>query len=46
MAEQTGQRPNVIWVFGDQHRAQATGYMGDPRPTCNSSSPPCTATAI
>jgi len=22
-------RRNVIWVFGDQHRAQATGYMGD-----------------
>lgn len=30
MAEQTRQRSNVIWVFGDQHRAQATGYMGDP----------------
>ncbi len=23
-------RPNVLWIFGDQHRAQATGYMGDP----------------
>ncbi|MEM9789731.1 MAG: sulfatase [Planctomycetota bacterium] len=23
-------RPNVIWLFGDQHRAQATGYAGDP----------------
>lgn len=23
------QRPNVIWVFGDQHRAQALGSMGD-----------------
>lgn len=23
-------RPNLIWVFGDQHRLQATGYMGDP----------------
>ena len=23
-------RPNVIWVFGDQHRAQALGCMGDP----------------
>ncbi len=23
-------KPNVIWVFGDQHRAQALGYMGDP----------------
>lgn len=27
----TGQkRPNVIWIFGDQHRGQATGYAGDP----------------
>lgn len=23
-------KPNVIWIFGDQHRAHATGYMGDP----------------
>ena len=23
-------RPNVIWIFGDQHRAQSLGYMGDP----------------
>ncbi|GGD93932.1 sulfatase family protein [Paenibacillus nasutitermitis] len=23
-------RPNVIWVFGDQHRAQALGCSGDP----------------
>ncbi len=23
-------RPNLIWVFGDQHRAQALGYAGDP----------------
>ena len=23
-------RPNVIWIFGDQHRGQATGYAGDP----------------
>jgi len=23
-------RPNVIWVFGDQHRAQALGYRDDP----------------
>ncbi len=22
-------RPNVIWIFGDQHRAQALGYRGD-----------------
>jgi arylsulfatase A-like enzyme len=23
-------RPNVVFVFSDQHRAQATGYAGDP----------------
>ncbi len=23
-------RPNVIWIFGDQHRGQALGCMGDP----------------
>ena len=23
-------RPNVIWIFGDQHRAQTLGCMGDP----------------
>ena len=23
-------RPNVLWIFGDQHRAQATGYRGAP----------------
>jgi arylsulfatase A-like enzyme len=23
-------RPNVIWVFGDQHRRQALGFNGDP----------------
>jgi arylsulfatase A-like enzyme len=23
-------RPNVIWIFGDQHRAQALGHAGDP----------------
>ncbi|MFD1675330.1 sulfatase [Alicyclobacillus fodiniaquatilis] len=23
-------RPNVLWIFGDQHRAQATGYALDP----------------
>ncbi len=22
--------PNVIWIFGDQHRGQSLGYMGDP----------------
>lgn len=24
------QQPNIIWIFGDQHRAQALGCMGDP----------------
>lgn len=28
--ENTQTRPNVIWIFGDQHRAQALGCMGDP----------------
>lgn len=23
-------KPNVLWIFGDQHRAQALGYMGNP----------------
>lgn len=23
-------RPNVLWIFGDQHRAQALGSAGDP----------------
>jgi arylsulfatase A-like enzyme len=23
-------RPNVIWIFGDQHRGQALGCAGDP----------------
>jgi arylsulfatase A-like enzyme len=23
-------RPNVIWIFGDQHRGQALGFAGDP----------------
>lgn len=27
---QSTDNPNVIWIFGDQMRAQATGYMGDP----------------
>jgi arylsulfatase A-like enzyme len=26
----TPPRPNIIWFLGDQHRAQATGYAGDP----------------
>ncbi len=29
-ASPTERRPNVIWVFGDQHRGQALGCMGDP----------------
>ncbi|TVR57933.1 MAG: hypothetical protein EA426_11105 [Spirochaetaceae bacterium] len=24
------ERPNVIWLFGDQHRHHATGWAGDP----------------
>ncbi|TVR43021.1 MAG: hypothetical protein EA402_10350 [Planctomycetota bacterium] len=24
------QQPNVLWIFGDQHRAQALGISGDP----------------
>lgn len=24
------ERPNLIWIFGDQHRAQAQSHMGDP----------------
>ena len=23
-------QPNVLWIFGDQHRAQALGCNGDP----------------
>jgi arylsulfatase A-like enzyme len=30
MSDNSANRPNVIWVFGDQHRAQALGYEGDP----------------
>ncbi len=25
-----GKKPNIIFVFGDQWRQQATGYAGDP----------------
>ncbi len=28
-AKQKAKQQNVIWVFGDQHRAQALGYQGD-----------------
>lgn len=27
---QPNRKPNVIWIFGDQHRAQALSYRGDP----------------
>ena len=27
---ETGKKPNIVFVFGDQWRAQATGYGGDP----------------
>ncbi len=27
---ETGRKENVIWIFGDQMRAQAQGHMGDP----------------
>ncbi|MEM7129140.1 MAG: sulfatase [Chloroflexota bacterium] len=30
MHPEQSNRPNIIWIFGDQMRAQATGYMGDP----------------
>ena len=30
MTTQPPPRPNVIWIFGDQMRAQAQGHMGDP----------------
>jgi arylsulfatase A-like enzyme len=23
--------PNIIWIFGDQHRGQALGLHGDPQ---------------
>lgn len=30
MSSNRSDAPNVIWIFGDQMRAQAMGYMGDP----------------
>ncbi|MBD3175470.1 MAG: sulfatase-like hydrolase/transferase [Armatimonadia bacterium] len=30
MSESPERRPNIIWIFGDQHRAQALGCNGDP----------------
>ncbi|MGF1449835.1 MAG: sulfatase [Opitutales bacterium] len=30
MSELPAPKKNVIWIFGDQHRAQAMGYAGDP----------------
>ena len=29
-AAPAAERPNVLWIFGDQHRAQALGANGDP----------------
>lgn len=29
MPEKSASKKNMIWIFGDQHRAQALGYMGD-----------------
>jgi arylsulfatase A-like enzyme len=26
----TGTQPNILWIFGDQHRAQSLGIAGDP----------------
>lgn len=28
-SDNSGKKKNMIWIFGDQHRAQAIGYMGD-----------------
>lgn len=28
--QESGKRPNIVYVFADQWRAQATGYAGDP----------------
>ena len=30
MSNEVIHRPNVLWIFGDQHRAQALGCAGDP----------------
>lgn len=30
MSTPASRRPNVIWIFGDQHRAQSLGWAGDP----------------
>ncbi len=30
MSDNQARRPNVIWIFGDQHRGQALSCMGDP----------------
>ena len=30
MCRMDDDRPNVIWIYGDEHRAQAQGHMGDP----------------
>lgn len=30
MSAPSASRPNILWIFGDQHRAQALGLAGDP----------------
>ncbi|MCC5845419.1 MAG: sulfatase [Verrucomicrobia bacterium] len=30
MTDSTRRKPNILWIFGDQHRAQALSIMGDP----------------
>ncbi len=30
MSQSEKRRPNILWVFGDQHRGQALGFAGDP----------------
>ena len=30
MQDKSSRPSNIIWIFGDQHRAQAQGHMGDP----------------
>ncbi|MCF7686969.1 MAG: sulfatase [Cephaloticoccus sp.] len=29
-SERSLSQPNIIWIFGDQHRGQALGFRGDP----------------
>ena len=30
MTDSKATRPNILWIFGDQHRAQSLGIAGDP----------------